>query len=124
MKRSWTTCGLALAVSFACSSSEGSGDPVSDAAAEGATACDPRPGSDAGRSDAGSGGGGFIGEPDGGIDLTDGGSPMPRGRLKCFDPNTGAGFDCEMFGEQCCTKKDVCFDVAAEPTFCDRPYCK
>lgn len=38
-------------------------------------------------------------------------------------PETGAGFVCEDSGQECCEKKDECWDPATEPGFCDLPYC-
>ena len=87
--------------------------------------CDPRPGSDAGKSDAVSSSGGTVGG--GLIDVNlnpEGGTTFPDARWKCYDADSGAGFMCENFGQQCCVKKDVCYDPATEPSFCDRPYCE
>jgi hypothetical protein len=85
--------------------------------------CDPRPTGAGGAGDGGSMGtssGVAITSTGSGIG---GGEEPPVGRLKCFDPETGTGFDCATFGYECCEKKDVCWEPAVEPTFCDRPYC-
>jgi hypothetical protein len=88
-------------------------------------ACDPRPagaGGSGGAAPATATGAVVVVAGGGTIDL-DGGTPFPPGRLKCFDPETGTGFDCSQSGLVCCVKKDVCYDPPREPTFCDRPYC-
>jgi hypothetical protein len=118
----------------ACSSDEGpgaagnggaGGTQASDAGSE-ALDCDPRQSPGSGGGGAGNAGGaeaGTIVVDGGNIDL-DSGSGLPAGYLKCYDPNTGAGFMCEASGKVCCEKKDNCWDPAKDPTFCDRPWCQ
>jgi len=107
--------------------SGGAGGAASTSGSTGGAACDPLPtsGSSGGASSGqGSGVGVTVGEG-GGIDLGAGGNagPPPGGRLKCFDPEAGVGFDCSKSGGECCEKKDVCWNPETEPTFCDHPYC-
>jgi hypothetical protein len=87
--------------------------------------CDPRPTSAAstgGSSSTTTGGVVTVVGAGGSIDL-DGGTDPPVGKLKCWDRDSGTGFDCALYDLACCDKKDVCYDPAREPRFCDRPYC-
>lgn len=131
----WVLAALACAWMLGCGSDSsdssgatGTGGNGNDEdASNDALTCDPRPNLGTGGSPGSGGGshtdGGFIiGSDWGNIDL-DSGGPPPWGYLKCYDPNTGAGFVCEDSGMVCCEKKDNCWDPAADPTFCDRPWC-
>jgi hypothetical protein len=87
-------------------------------------ACDPRETSSTSATSATSGSSAQgVTATTSGIDLG-GGEPPPAGRLKCWDPDDGSGFDCEFYELECCEKKDVCWSPETEPGFCDRPYCE
>lgn len=129
---------LALLVLAACSDS--SPEPTSSSSSSGssggssssgdaAAACDPRPGSGSASSSgasssSGSSSGGIV-VGGGEVDL-DSGSPLPIGRTPCVFDVQGAPprTNCTDTGRViCCEKKDVCYEPAKEPEFCDRPYC-
>jgi hypothetical protein len=118
--------GVVLVMFAACGSDESDGTSQTGSGGSAGTAsggsagadCDERPKPDAGSNPSD---GGLV--LDGGNINLDSGTTLPPGRLACYDPDTGAGFDCTLSGQVCCEKKDNCYDPAREPTFCDRPWC-
>jgi len=80
--------------------------------------CNPRPGAGGNAGHDADGGAGT-----GTVDL-DGGSPMPPGKWACDVDLGGPELVTNCTGTLiCCELKQLCYDPAVEPAFCDRPYC-